>query len=352
MLRLRKILLYDYLYYVLFVIAIISVLISINQKSLYNESSKKVIGTILSIKERNNKTTYIVKGKEKIIVYLNSNNKYKLGDKVLIKGIFNHNNYYRSKKIYYSINATSIKRLKRNNNIIYKLKEIIINYISNPYLKTFILGDKSDINKDIMRSYQENEISHLFAISGMHIALLSSIIERIIKRIFSEENRYKVISIFLILYLFLVGLSPSILRGVLFYILFKGNNIYYFYIKKENVFLLVLSISLIINPFYIYDIGFKYSFLISYALLKMSDKLLSNNKIISLLKVSLLSFIVSIPISLNNYYQINLLSIIYNLFYVPFISIVVFPLSLIVLIIKPLEPIYNLLIIILDLLEN
>ena len=91
------------------------------------------------------------------------------------------------------------------------------------------------------------------------------------------------------------------------------------------------------------DIGFLYSYLISFSLLKMQDTLKSNNYFKSLLKVSLLSFFVSIPISLYNFYQLNILSIIYNLLFVPLISIVIFPLSLIVGILPFLLPIYELL---------
>ena len=178
----------------------------------------------------------------------------------------------------------------------------------------------------------------------MHITLFSSIIDKLLKkRKISENNRFIVISIILLIYLFLVGLAPSMLRGVLFYYLFTLNRIYYFYIKRENLWLVCISISLLINPFYIMDIGFLYSYLISFSLLKMQDTLKSNNYFKSLLKVSLLSFFVSIPISLYNFYQLNILSIIYNLLFVPLISIVIFPLSLIVGILPFLLPIYELL---------
>ena len=154
--------------------------------------------------------------------------------------------------------------------------------------------------------------------------------------------------IILIFYLLLVGLSPSILRGVLFYCLFKINSIFYFYIKPVNLFLLIVSFSLLINPYYIYDVGFQYSYLISLSLICLSKNIQSNNYFISLLKVSLVSFIVSIPITLYNFYQLNIMSIFYNLIFVPLISIIIFPFSLVVIFIKPLEPIYNILIIILE----
>ena len=78
------------------------------------------------------------------------------------------------------------------------------------------------------------------------------------------------------------------------------------------------------------------------------SQIITGNYIQKLLKTSLLSFIVSIPISLFNYYQINILSIFYNLFYVPLVSYIIFPLSLLTFIFKPLLPVYNIFINILE----
>ena len=232
--------------------------------------------------------------------------------------------------------------VKHNRNIYYRMKQAVINRIhKNPYLSTFILGDKSFLSSRVIRSYQENGISHLFAISGMHISLLASLLEKLLKKRFNEYKRYSIIILFLLFYLCLVGFSPSIVRGVSFYIVFQGNRLYYFYIKKENLFLFVLSISLFLNPFYVYDVGFQYSYFISYALLKMSSVLNSQSKWMSLLKVSSLSFLVSIPITLKNYNQLNFFSVIYNLFYVPYVSYIVFPLSLITILFPPIEFLYN-----------
>ena len=352
MLRLRKILLCDYLYYSILLYSLLYTIINISNppKTSYTEKSKTFAGIVTKIVKKEYTTIYI-KNKEIVStnLYHNKNN-IELGDKVKITGKFQKKtSIIKDNPIYfYTIKISSIKILKKNKNIYYHFKQLIINNLENsPYLNTFILGDKSYIKEDVNRSFRENGISHLFAISGMHITLLANLIRKLLKKL-SEETVFKITSSILIIYLLLVGFSPSILRGVLFYILFSINRIYYFYIKKTNLFFLTLSVALFINPFSIYNIGLLYSYSISISLLILSNEL-SGKYIISLLKVSLVSTLISLPISLYYFNQINILSIIYNLIFVPFISIILFPFSLIVFIIKPLIPIYNILI---QLLEN
>ena len=367
LLKLRTILLYNYPYYLLLIIVLIISFprLIIPKQSNYKTTSKEVIGVVEEYSYSKDLLKITISNKEKIIIYyyLKDDNKIdiKLGDKIKVlgefrkpkpnttKNLFNYQKYLYNKNVFYLVNASKIYKLSSTINIYYKLKQIIKKQTENsPYLKAFILGDKEDISKQATTSYQENGISHLLAISGMHITLLSSIVLKILKKLkITEEKRYLYTSILLIIYLMLIGLSASALRGVLFFILFSINKIYYFYIKPQNIFIVVLSISLLIDPYYIYDIGFSYSFLISLTLLLTSSSI-TGNYLQRLLKTSILSFLVSIPISLYNYYQINLLSIIYNLFYVPLVSLIIFPLSLISLFIKPLIPIYNIFIYILE----
>ena len=360
MLKLRKILLCNYLFYTVFIFSISLTIIRINipKISNYNENSKTLIGIIIQIIEKEDKVIYKIKNKEIVIGTLYLKNKEKieaqLGDKVKIigtfqkpqkntaKNLFNYQKYCKRNNIFYLINIYSLKVIKKNHNIYYFIKQKVINYLNkDPYLNTFLLGEKSYLKEEVKRSYQENGISHLFAISGMHITLLATVIEKLLKKYLNEENIFKVTSILLLGYLLIVGLSPSILRGVLFYILFSINRIYYYFIPPKNLFLLVLSISILINPNNIWDTGFLYSYSISYALIIKSKDLSNKSYFYSLVKISIFSLIVSLPITLYNFYQINLLSIIYNLIFVPIISIIIFPFSLLTTIIKPLLPIYH-----------
>lgn len=367
MIKLRTVLLCDKIYYLLLLVVLTISIISISlpRKSIYNGNEKKIIGVITNIYIDGNSLTINVKAREKLICKYyfrrkldieNFSKKYHIGDKIFLEGnlekpssqnteyLFNYRNYLYNKKIFYIFKIDNYKKVSNNRFIYYKIKQLILKRIDkNPYLQAFILGDKSYIKSDVLESFQINGISHLFAISGMHVNLLGAILLRIFLMLgVREEKRYLFVSIILMFYAILTGLSASVLRGVLFFILFSINKIFYFYIKNTNIFIITVSIALLINPFFLYDVSFWYSFSISLSLLVMGDVINKyNGYFIKLLMTSIISFIVSIPISIYNFYQINFLSIIYNLFYVPFVSIIIFPASLITFIIKPIEPIYN-----------
>ena len=219
LLKLRTILLYNYPYYLLLIIVLIISFprLIIPKQSNYKTTSKEVIGVVEEYSYSKDLLKITISNKEKIIIYyyLKDDNKIdiKLGDKIKVlgefrkpkpnttKNLFNYQKYLYNKNVFYLVNASKIYKLSSTKNIYYKLKQIIKKQTENsPYLKAFILGDKEDISKQATTSYQENGISHLLAISGMHITLLSSIVLKILKKLkITEEKRYLYTSILLII---------------------------------------------------------------------------------------------------------------------------------------------------------
>ena len=371
-LKLRIILLCDYLYYILFFITCIFLLININKKidvPIFTNNSYELIINDYKINDKtitiyfdNIIGKYYVDNDEKVKEFKDN---YSFGDKIYIEGEisvpnnntipnnFNYKNYLYHKYIYYIIKIDKIKIISKNDNIFLNIKNSIYKRIDtikyNNYLYAFILGKSYYIDSEVLNNYKINGITHLFALSGLHVSMFSSIILFILKKIkLSEKLSYFITSLFLIFFAFIASFTPSIVRSVLFFILSSINNVYYLYIKPKYLLYIVFSILIFINPFYIYDTGFILSFCISFFILLFNEKNKINNNLLSILVISILSTLSSLPIIINMSYEINILGFINNLFFIPYVTYIVFPLSIIVVFISKLSFILNFLIIIME----
>ena len=320
-------------------------LYNLNYKSKYNLNDTNIKGIIDKYKITNNKLELEIKGKERIICNLyfktdlekeEFSKKIKLGQTVNLKGkmnipkenstknLFNYRKYLKSKKIYYTFTIEEIK-ISDNKNFLYTIKNNLIKRINNlnsPYLYAFILGDTSFIETNIKSTYQTNGISHLLAISGMHITLLFSTIYKLLNKIKKTKINLFIVSIILIFYLFLVNFTPSSVRSGLMFIILNFNK----KIKSYQILFFILVLLLCINPYYIYNNGFILSFVVSFYIL-IFKSLIKGNYFQKLLMTSLIAFIASMPVIIYNYNSINLLSVFLNLIFVPFVTYLVFPLS-------------------------
>lgn len=260
---------------------------------------------------------------------------------------FNYKSYLSNKMMYYQLKIDNIKVIKESNNIIYKLKNKINKRIlkidKTGYLKAFILGDNSLIDDMVYESYQSIGITHLFALSGMHVSLLSGIILKGLKKV-NNKLKYLIVIIVLISYGFIVGYPASIKRAITFFIIASINKIFNFKLSTLKILFITVFILIFINYKIIYDIGFLYSVITVFGIFWGSNFIKSENIIYSSFKLSLVAFLFSLPITLACFYEINILSIIYNMFYIPFVSVILYPFCLLTFILPFLEKILILLI--------
>ncbi len=349
--KLKNILQCNYIFYILLILSVLYVFINISyidSKSKYTGKETKIYGYITDYKIDGDKLTITLKSKEKLIVnyYFKTkeekdNYKLNIGNYILVEGklempkdntnfnLFNYKKYLLSQKIKYIFNAEKIKLICKNKNIFYTLKNNIINKInkckkSSGYIKTFLLSDKNSIDYNEYLNYQKIGISHLLSVSGSHVTLISIMLLKILGKL-KEINKYILISLVLFFYLFLTNFAISMLRAYLQFVLFSINKIFKFNIKNSNIVILLFCLMLFYNPYNIYNIGFIFSFVISFTLITFSKILNNKNFIYQNFIISLISFLVSVPIVINNFYNINLLSIIYNIFYVPYVTYLLFP---------------------------
>lgn len=354
LIKLRKILLSKYIYITLFIISLVYLVIYINIDftSKFEGGETKIDGVLESIKYQGNKMTLTLKTKEKLIAtyYFDTEeelNKTKkelsLGDTLTLEGEltkpissknfygFSYPTYLKYQKIFYIMKVSDFSIKTKNSNILNSIRNTVRSSINNDkvgsYIRVFFLGDDTSFDTTLEENFRNLGISHLFALSGTQISFLISIIT-LRRNSFNLKNLVFVICV-LISYYLIIDDCAAIDRALIFSLVFSINKTFNLNILPLFLILLSLSILVFLNPYYIYDVGFQYSTVISCTLILYMNNKKNRGRIVDLLEVSWVSFLVSLPISLYHFSYINPFSILYNLFYVPFINIIIFPLSMI-----------------------
>lgn len=214
-----------------------------------------------------------------------STEKLKYGDKIEVKGSFteassqrnyggfNYKEYLKSLKIYGTIKANQLKVLSGDclnnifnlaNQVSSMMKQKIDSSMEETQaaiIKGIIFGDSSDIEEEIQENFRISSISHVLAVSGMHVSYLVIGIQLFLKSIIGKRKTRFITIVFLIFYMFITGFSPSVVRASMMSILLIGGEILY---RKNDIWTsmaISLFLILIYNPFLIENIGLQFSYI-------------------------------------------------------------------------------------------
>lgn len=265
-----------------------------NYERIYNnlsvEENLNLTGIIIGEKQEKryyNKYIVEVKYKNKNLKFYISTKKdieLKYGDKIAFSGTytrpekqrnykgFDYSQYIKQLKVYGTIMCEKIQFIKNNQgNGIFKISNQILERIVSKTKKVLneetasillglILGNKTDIDEQTQDDFRNASMSHILAISGMHVAYVLLGINFIFKKLFGKRNT-EIISIFiLIFYMFITNFSPSIVRaGIMGIILIFSKLIY----RKNDIYNTIsisLFLILIYNPFLIQNLGLLLSY--------------------------------------------------------------------------------------------
>jgi len=217
------------------------------------------------------------------------------------------------------------EKIKIQTNMLYKGH-------SNSLLIAMLLGDKENLEYSIEKGFQNTGISHIIAISGLHIGMLYLLLSLTISMI-SKNSKVKFFLAFILLisYNFIIGHNVSAIRAtsmVLVYIYALAFNrcynkerslyfcvILYLLVFPEGVFSggFLLSYGAVLGLFYIYPVLKKYSVKRSKEIYDLS----AGGIILDLALISISVNLMTLPILIYLFNGISLISVIANIFIVP-----------------------------------
>jgi len=203
------------------------------------------------------------------------------------------------------------------------------------YMKGLVLGSGDDMNPEVFRQFSALGLTHILAISGLHVAVFLYVVHALLRLIrVPRERALLMMAALTPFYVLMSGASPSVVRAGLMAVI--GLLAAYANRLKDGLHLLSASAILMLlwNPSYIHNVGFQLSYLVTAGLIlgvAPVRGLLPNwrkgKALLDLVVVTLVAQFVSFPISIYYFNQWNPLSIPANLVFVPFISFIVMPLG-------------------------
>jgi len=317
--------------------------------SFKDEDQEKYTIIVEKIQEGNK----VIKLKEKTILKILGRKNLQLGDEIVFEGIlkepmentnpnlYNYKLNLLSNKIYTTINIreNGILDINREDRPLkYTLRDRFekkvastfnryLNENNSSLMKSIVLGEYSYLEEEDITKYRELGLAHILAVSGLHIGIIAGFIVFILSRLGVKRSITIMITLTTIwFYGFLIGFPPSLLRANIMFSL-----IYYAFLAKEpydpiNSLFFSMFILLIINPFWIFNLGFQLSFIATFSIIYFTPKLrdffyLYKGKIFSILYGLLAVHIGLLPVQAYYFNRVSIISILSNLILAPILSL-------------------------------
>lgn len=232
-------------------------------------------------------------------------------------------------------------------NKVYTLLQDNLNKENADISYAILFGDKNGLDDGISDMFGYAGISHILAVSGLHVSVLVTILWFLLDKI--KCNKYVKLALFggmLLFYAYLCYFSPSVCRACIMAMTLASCKAFRLEYDSLSSLSLAGIVILLITPQMLFSISFQLSFMCIFSIISLSpglniifDKIKCPKWLASSLSMSIAVNIAVLPISINSFGEVSLLGIISNIFILPIFSVVyvlLFTLVVIGVIISPL----------------
>lgn len=192
--------------------------------------------------------------------------------------------------------------------------------------KSYLLGMKSGLPNKLSEYLRVVGLTHIVVASGAHLSILIEIA----RKIFGKLSRFSGLLfslLFIILFMAMVGWTPSIMRAGVMAIL----TLLTWYVGRKvapiRMIIMVMAFTLMVNPLFINNVGWMLSFA-SYAGIMLLGPSLTKyfygekkpGFVGSMILTTIAATIMTLPITLYYFGAVSLISVIANLLILPTLS--------------------------------
>jgi competence protein ComEC len=145
------------------------------------------------------------------------------------------------------------------------VQSMILQYNSptiSPLLKALFLGERQDLDTNMVREFALSGVVHILAISGLHVGYIILFITVILQLLrIPYRSQFIILLVILTLYVVLVRFKPPVLRASLMAVLYIYGKIREKKIDNKNILFGTAFLLLLFEPRDLFNPGFQFSFL-------------------------------------------------------------------------------------------
>ena len=135
-------------------------------------------------------------------------------------------------------------------------------------IPALLLGDRTGLTDADEQAFIRAGVLHYLAVSGLHVALLSGLLLRLLRLVMvGPRGRAVVLMAFIVLYALATELRPSVVRAGVFFMLLCGATLLGRRRDLLNTLAAAVLVVLLLNPSDLLQSGFQLSFLVALALI-------------------------------------------------------------------------------------
>ena len=243
----------------------------------------------------------------------------------LIKSIKEYENIY-------FVELEDVKSTKIKDSFLEKYLQTLFNRAEENYSygirninRAILLGDNTRIKKDLKDKIRYIGLSHIFAMSGLHIGLVIVIFYFIFKKTVKNKRLIEILLLISItLYYLSVKESPSFTRAYIMAVVYLLGKLFYEKVDLGKTLFISAIISILINPIAIFSVSFQLSYGAMIAITYIFPYVRKINykkfKILDYILFTSTIQIFLIPITVYYFSTVQVLSLISNLIFLPLAS--------------------------------
>ena len=197
-------------------------------------------------------------------------------------------------------------------------------------IRSMVLGDRVDLDRDLVETYRVAGIRHILSISGMHVTILTLAVNALLGRILSARRAGLLTLGIMVLYCFMTGAAIATVRAVTMGgVLVFARVLYREYDLPTTISWACIAL-LVYEQLMIYNVGFQLSFGAVYGIallttplerLLMKARMPAYGKFRNSLAVAMAAAFSTYIVFAHHFYEIPVYSVPANLIVLPLMSL-------------------------------